>query len=78
VRWTRFSSCPGDRDLEEAVRVAQGAGCKVVLAHPPTAGAAVALRHVADARLPIDAVDLLRMLHPVQPAMAAAAAEPGG
>jgi uncharacterized LabA/DUF88 family protein len=33
----------GDRDLQEAVRVAQGAGCRVVLAHPPRAGVSTAL-----------------------------------
>jgi uncharacterized LabA/DUF88 family protein len=62
----------GDRDLEEAVRVAQGVGCKVVLAHPPTAGVATALTQVADARLSIEAIDLQRMLVSVRPPVVAA------
>lgn len=60
----------GDRDLEEAVRVAQGAGCKVVLAQPPGAGVAPALMQLADAMLHLHPDDLLRMLIPVQPAAA--------
>lgn len=61
----------GDRDLEEAVRVAQGVGCKVVLAHPPAAGVSLALRQLADARLSIEANDLQRVLVPVRPVVAA-------
>jgi uncharacterized LabA/DUF88 family protein len=57
----------GDRDLEEAVRVAQGVGCRVVLAHPPTAGVARSLRQLADARLAIEAIDLQRMLVSIRP-----------
>jgi len=64
----------GDRDLEEAVRVAQGVGCKVVLAHPPAAGVARALRQLADAQLSIEAVDLRRMLVPVRPRLVTAGA----
>lgn len=56
----------GDRDLEEAVRVAQGVGCKIALAHPPGAGVATTLRHLADARLQIEPADLRRMLVPIQ------------
>ncbi len=58
----------GDRDLEEAVRVAQGVGCKVVLAYPAGAGVAPALRQLADARLRIEAADLQKMLVPFRPA----------
>ncbi|HEY7199546.1 MAG TPA: NYN domain-containing protein [Candidatus Dormibacteraeota bacterium] len=52
----------GDRDLEEPVRVAQGVGCKVVLAYPPRAGVATTLRQLVDAQLQIDTADLQRML----------------
>lgn len=56
----------GDRDLEESVRVAQGAGCKVVLVQPPAAGVAPALLRLADARIRIEPDDLRTMLVPVQ------------
>ncbi|HEY4027557.1 MAG TPA: hypothetical protein VGO86_14105, partial [Candidatus Dormibacteraeota bacterium] len=52
----------GDRDLEEAVRVAQGVGCKVVVAHPRSASVALALRQLADATVQLDRVDLTAML----------------
>jgi uncharacterized LabA/DUF88 family protein len=38
----------GDRDLAEAVRAAQDAGRRVVLAHPHGAGVAGELRELAD------------------------------
>jgi uncharacterized LabA/DUF88 family protein len=63
----------GDRDLEEAIRSAQSVGCRVVLAHPATAGVAVTLRQLADARLSIDAADLQRMLVSGRPPGVAAA-----
>jgi uncharacterized LabA/DUF88 family protein len=56
----------GDRDVEEAMRIAQSVGCRVVLAHPSTAGVAVTLRQLADASLPIEASDLQRMLVPAR------------
>jgi len=62
----------GDRDLEEAVRVAQGVGCRVIVAFPPNAGVATTLRQLADAQLEIDLADLQRMLVPVAAAPAAA------
>jgi uncharacterized LabA/DUF88 family protein len=52
----------GDRDLEEAVRIAQGTGCKVVVAHPRNAGVALGLRQLADALVHLDATDLATML----------------
>jgi uncharacterized LabA/DUF88 family protein len=52
----------GDQDLAEAVRVAQSAGCRIVVAHPPRAGVAVALRRLADGLLKLDRIDLERML----------------
>jgi uncharacterized LabA/DUF88 family protein len=52
----------GDRDLAEAVRVAQSAGCRVVIAHPPGTGVALALRQLADGCLEIDRQDLEKML----------------
>ncbi len=57
----------GDRDLAEAVRVAQGVGCKVVVAHPPNAGVAVALRQLADARVQFSLADLHKMLVAAKP-----------
>ena len=62
----------GDRDMEEAVRVAQGVGCSVALAHPGRAGVATALVQLADARVAIEAADLQRMLVPLRPPAAAA------
>jgi uncharacterized LabA/DUF88 family protein len=62
----------GDRDLEEAVRFAQGVGCRVVVAHPRTAGVATSLCQLADARFSIEETDLQRMLVPVRRPAAAA------
>lgn len=44
----------GDRDIAEAVRVAQDRGCRVLLAHPPQAGVAHELRDLADEIVEID------------------------
>ncbi|HUB73990.1 MAG TPA: NYN domain-containing protein [Solirubrobacteraceae bacterium] len=52
----------GDRDLAEPVRVAQDAGCRVLLAIPPRAGVADELRQVADAVLNLDRKVLERIL----------------
>jgi uncharacterized LabA/DUF88 family protein len=52
----------GDRDLAEAVRLAQSTGCRVVVAHPPAAGVSQELMHLADNRLELDRADLERML----------------
>src|SRR5262249_30428133 len=52
----------GDRDLAEAVRLAQSAGCKIVLAHPRGAGVAIELRQLADAHLVLDTEELETML----------------
>jgi uncharacterized LabA/DUF88 family protein len=65
----------GDRDLEEAVRVAQGVGCKVVLAHPRAAGVALALRELADARLSMGVGDLQQMLVHARPPLVTAEPE---
>ena len=62
----------GDRDLEEAVRFAQRVGCRVVLAHPRTAGVATSVCQLADARFSIEETDLQRMLVPLRPPLAAA------
>jgi uncharacterized LabA/DUF88 family protein len=60
----------GDRDLAEAVRLAQGAGCKIVLAHPRGAGVAIELRQLADAQLVLDTDELQTMLVTARPVAA--------
>lgn len=52
----------GDRDLAEPVRVAQDAGCRVLLAVPRGAGVAKELQQVADAIIDIDTEILTRIL----------------
>ena len=52
----------GDRDLAEAVRVAQDEGCRVILAHPAQAGVATELRQLADQVHAIDATALATMV----------------
>jgi uncharacterized LabA/DUF88 family protein len=54
----------GDRDLAEAVRVAQAMGRRVVVAHPQGDGIATELRHLADQVRPISKDDVARMLEP--------------
>lgn len=54
----------GDRDLAEAVRVAQAMGRRVVVAHPVGDGIAGELRHLADDVRPISADEVRRMLEP--------------
>ena len=53
----------GDRDLAEAVRVAQDEGCRVMLAHPIKAGVATELRQLADRVIPIQGDALKGMVH---------------
>ncbi len=53
----------GDRDLAEAVRVAQDEGCRVMLAHPIKAGVATELRQLADQIIPIEGEVLMGMGH---------------
>ena len=64
----------GDRDLAEAVRTAQDAGRRVVLAHPEGAGVAQELRQLADHVLEIGIPHLTRMF--AQPSAEAREAEP--
>ncbi len=52
----------GDRDLAEAVRVAQEEGRRVVLLHPSGGGVATELRHLADEVRSLDETDLKLML----------------
>jgi uncharacterized LabA/DUF88 family protein len=52
----------GDRDLAEPVRVAQDAGCRILLAMPNGAGVAKELRQVADEIITIDDKALKRVL----------------
>ena len=60
----------GDRDLAEAVRVAQGSGCKIVPAHPRGAGVAIELRQLADAQVVLDMADIEKMLVTARPVAA--------
>lgn len=53
----------GDRDLAEAVRVAQDEGSRVMLAHPSKAGVATELRQLADQIIPIEGAVLEGMVH---------------
>jgi len=52
----------GDRDLAEAVRVAQDEGRRVILLHPAGGGVATELRHLADEVRPLDEPTLRKML----------------
>jgi uncharacterized LabA/DUF88 family protein len=52
----------GDRDLAEAVRVAQDEGRRVVVAHPVGGGVATELRQLADEVIVISILDLQTML----------------
>lgn len=52
----------GDRDLAEAVRVAQAMGRRVVVAHPAGDGIATELRQLADQVQPISEDELKQML----------------
>jgi len=52
----------GDRDLAEAVRVAQDEGRRIVVAHPAGSGVATELRQLADEVLTISIDDLKTML----------------
>jgi uncharacterized LabA/DUF88 family protein len=52
----------GDRDLAEAVRVAQDEGRRVIVAHPERSGVATELRQLADEVIAISAADLQTML----------------
>lgn len=52
----------GDRDLAEAVRVAQDEGRRVILLHPSGGGVATELRHLADEVRPLSLQDLKQML----------------
>jgi uncharacterized LabA/DUF88 family protein len=58
----------GDRDLAEAVRTAQDAGRRVVLAHPEGAGVAQELRQLADHVVEIGVPHLSRMFATPEPA----------
>ncbi len=53
----------GDRDLAEAVRVAQDEGRRVILLHPIGGGVATELRHLADEVRPLDEPTLRTMLN---------------
>ena len=52
----------GDRDLAEAVRVAQDEGCRVMLAHPAKAGVATELCQLADQVISLDGETLAGMV----------------
>ena len=52
----------GDRDLAEAVRAAQDAGCRVLVAFPEGAGVAVELRQLADELIMIPKPHLEKMV----------------
>lgn len=54
----------GDRDLAEAVRTAQDAGRRVIVARPPDVGVATELRHLADALVEIPPTSLQRIITP--------------
>jgi uncharacterized LabA/DUF88 family protein len=62
----------GDRDLAEAVRVAQDEGRRVIVAPPTSGGVATELRQVADVLHPLEEADLRQMLR-----MRGKAAPPG-
>jgi uncharacterized LabA/DUF88 family protein len=51
----------GDRDLAEAVQVAQDSGTRFLLAHPKGAGVAPELRHLADEIITIEGHELEKM-----------------
>jgi uncharacterized LabA/DUF88 family protein len=51
----------GDRDLTEAVAVAQDAGARFVVAYPKGAGIATELRHLADELITIEDHELKKM-----------------
>lgn len=52
----------GDRDLAEAVRVAQDEGRRLVLLHPTGGGVATELKHLADEVRPLSQDELRQML----------------
>jgi uncharacterized LabA/DUF88 family protein len=57
----------GDRDLAEAIRVAQDEGRRMVLAPPEAGGVATELRQLADVIIPIEGTVLPRMLRNRRP-----------
>jgi len=67
----------GDRDLAEAVRTAQDAGRRVVLAHPAGAGVAQELRQLTDHVLEIGIPRLTRMFATQQSAETESDADDG-
>lgn len=52
----------GDRDLAGAVRAAQEAGARVIVAHPERAGVATELRQLADTLVVVERDHLSRMV----------------
>ena len=54
----------GDRDLAEAVRVAQDEGRRVIIAQLSGGGLATELRHLADEVLPVAPTDVQSLLRP--------------
>src|SRR5262249_53585050 len=52
----------GDRDVAEAVRVAQDEGRRIIIAHPRGAGVSRELQHVADEMIELDQAALQTLL----------------
>jgi uncharacterized LabA/DUF88 family protein len=51
----------GDRDLTEAVEVAQDAGARIIVVHAKAAGIATELRHLADELIQLEDHELKKM-----------------